>query len=158
RSTGRFQMKITFLLATIFSLAACSMQQSSSSSNSPYAYSGQPLVGSATNVVPIVVGCAYINEPCVAVKFCVSGSSTCTTIDHVLLDTGSYGLRVFSSALGGLNLSQTVSGLAEVAAYADGSCDWGPVEVADVYLGGQMASSVPIHVIDPSYGSIPTSV
>jgi len=152
-------MKITFLVATLFSLAACSMQQSSGSTDgSPYAYGGQATTGSATNVVPIVMGCGYINEPCVAVKFCVPGTSTCTTIDHVLLDTGSYGFRVFNSALGGLSLSQTVSGLAEVAAYADGSCDWGPVKVADVYLGGQKASSVPIQIIDPTYGNIPTSV
>lgn len=151
-------MKITFLIGAVLSLAACSMQQASTTSSGAYAYGGQATTGSATNVIPIVMGCGYINEPCVAVKFCVPGTSTCTTIDHVLLDTGSYGFRVFSSALGNLNLSQTVSGLAEVAAYADGSCDWGPVKVADVYLGGQKASSIPIQVIDPTYGTIPASV
>lgn len=152
-------MRFAILTATLFSLAACTMQQSTSSGSSgPYPYSGQATTGSASNVVPIVMGCGYVNEPCVAIKFCQPGTTTCTTIDHVLLDTGSYGFRVFSSAIGSLNLTQTVSGLAEVAAYADGSCDWGPVKVADIYLGGQKASNVPIQVIDPTYGTIPNSV
>lgn len=138
---------------------ACSMQTTSNTvSSGPYAYSGQLPVGSADNVVPITMGCGYINEPCVAVEFCkpgaAYGSSDCTLIDHVLLDTGSYGLRVFASAVT-ISLSQNVPGLAEVVQYADSSCDWGPVKTADVYLGNEKAASVPIQIIDPSYGSVP---
>ena len=57
------------------------------------------------NVVPFTVNgdtCGsnqYFNEPCVSVTVCVPGTSTCQTIDHLLLDTGSTGLRIFSQAL-----------------------------------------------------------
>src|SRR5205085_9306758 len=57
----------------------------------------------AANVAPLVVdqgtdGSA-INSPFVSLTVCVPGSSTCQTIDHVLVDTGSYGLRLAASAL-----------------------------------------------------------
>jgi hypothetical protein len=99
----------------------------------------------------------YPNKPCVEVKICEPGSSTCQVIDDVLLDTGSNGLRVFRQALGALGLGQIASGsggLAECAQFLDSSSDWGPVEVADVVLGNETASSVPVHVLDASY-SIP---
>lgn len=152
-------MRIVFPLVSFILFVGCGQTgtRSVARSSGPFAYSGQLTTGSATNVIPIQMGCAYTNEPCVAVKFCQPGTSNCTTISHVLLDTGSYGFRVFSSALGYLNLSQNVSGLAEVVHYADGSCDWGPVKVADIYLGGQKAPNVPIQVIDASYKSIPGS-
>lgn len=152
-------MKFGISILSLILMAGCgqTVSRSSSRGSGPFPYSGQLTMGSATNVIPIQMGCAYTNEPCVAVKFCQPGTSTCTTISHVLLDTGSYGFRVFSSALGGLNLSQSVSGLAEVVHYADGSCDWGPVKVADIYLGGQKASNVPIQVVDASYKTIPAS-
>ena len=47
-------------------------------------------------------GSPYVNEPCVEVTVCEPGTSTCATVDNVLLDTGSYGLRLFAQALGGL--------------------------------------------------------
>ena len=42
-----------------------------------------------------------INHAYVTVKVCVPGSqSQCTSVDHVLLDTGSFGLRLVRSVLG----------------------------------------------------------
>ena len=49
-----------------------------------------------------------INHAYVAVKVCVPGSQTqCASIDHVLLDTGSSGLRLVQSVLvsGGVTLA-----------------------------------------------------
>ncbi len=88
------------------------------------------------------------------------GSPTqCQTINHVLVDTGSFGLRLLSSAMApGLNLSRlTVNGglpLINCAQFVDLSFAWGPVVRADVVLGGKTAASVPIQVIaDPSFNS-----
>ena len=42
---------------------------------------------------------SYINKPCVSVTVCTPGTSTCQTIDDILLDTGSFGLRIFKQVL-----------------------------------------------------------
>src|SRR5256714_5326851 len=42
---------------------------------------------------------ASINTPFVSVQVCVAGTSTCKTIDHIEVDTGSVGLRILSSVL-----------------------------------------------------------
>src|SRR4051794_14396704 len=52
------------------------------------------------NTMPVTVGCGYQNEPCVSVTICEPGTSNCQTIPNVLLDTGSYGLRLFSCSVG----------------------------------------------------------
>src|SRR5471030_621026 len=45
-------------------------------------------------------GIASVNTPFVSVTICSPGStSNCQTIDHVEVDTGSYGLRILASAL-----------------------------------------------------------
>jgi hypothetical protein len=77
----------------------------------------------------------------------------------VLVDTGSYGLRLFSSAVT-ISLTQetTSSGLslAECVSYVDGSSQWGPVKRADVRLGSETASDVPIEIIESGFAKIPT--
>lgn len=107
---------------------------------------------------------SYLNKPCVAVTICAPGSTTnCTTVDDILLDTGSYGLRVFKSALGttleaaltAVEISGQVVG--ECARFGDGSNDWGPVKTADVVLGNESPVSVPIHVIDSTFATTPVS-
>ena len=51
------------------------------------------------NVLPVNVSCGYVNEPCVSVIVCNPTNTNCVTVDNILLDTGSYGLRVFASAI-----------------------------------------------------------
>ncbi len=98
----------------------------------------------------------YMNGAFVTVTVCVPGSSTqCTTIPDVMLDTGSSGLRVLSSALGGLPLTNLASGggatVANCVQYVDLSYNWGPVALADVKMAGEVAGSVPIQIIaDPA--------
>jgi hypothetical protein len=41
--------------------------------------------------------------------------------------------------------------IGECAFFADGTAFWGPVQRADVVLGGEPAVNVPIHVIDPTF-------
>ena len=95
----------------------------------------------------------YPNEPCVSVTICSPGTSTCQTIDNVLLDTGSYGLRIFKSILT-VSLTQVASGsgsLTECIQYYDNSADWGPVQLADIILGNEPAVRVPIQIIDSTF-------
>jgi hypothetical protein len=106
----------------------------------------------------------YPDKPCVSVTICdPSNPGTCQLVSDILLDTGSFGLRIFYSALNvsGLVLTPVASGggsLAECVTYADNTSDWGYVALANVHLGGELALSVPIQVIDPpSLGAIPGS-
>ncbi|MGH9536229.1 MAG: DUF3443 family protein [Terriglobales bacterium] len=121
--------------------------------------------GSSTgaNVTAITVGPGpqgsnYANTPFVTVRVCVPGStSACQNIPDVLLDTGSYGLRLLSSVVNiALPETQNSSGntLAECTEFED-SYAWGSVATADVYMGGssnegEAATGVPIQLIAPS--------
>ncbi len=100
---------------------------------------------------------SYVNKPCVSVTVCTPGTSTCQTIDDILLDTGSSGLRIFNQALN-VSLTQVTSGsdsIAECIQYGDGSSDWGPVQIASVILGDEPVIQVPIQVIDSTFGNTP---
>ncbi len=118
--------------------------------------------GSGVNVLTLTVNGStcdssigpYQNEPCVSVTVCTPGASTCQTINGILLDTGSYGLRLFKQTLGNVSPTQVTSGsgsLAECVQYADGSSDWGPVQIADVILGNEQAVQVPVQVINSTF-------
>ncbi|MGD0169371.1 MAG: DUF3443 family protein [Smithella sp.] len=104
---------------------------------------------------------SYPNKPCVSVTICTPGSNTdCQTIDNILLDTGASGLRIFKSVLT-VSLTQVTSGsgsLADCIQYADGSADWGPVQTANVILGNEPAVTIPIHVIDSTFGTTPSQI
>ena len=95
----------------------------------------------------------YFNGAFTTVTICVPGQSSCQTIDGVLVDTGSSGLRVLASALTTVSLPQqsnaTGAPVAECAQFLDGFT-WGPVRTADIKLGGETASSVPMQVIGGS--------
>ena len=119
----------------------------------------------APNVVPLTVNgstCSaarYLNKPCVSVTVCEPGTSTCQTIDDVLLDTGSYGLRLFGQILT-VHLPRVASGagtLAECVQYAGASADWGPVARAAIVLGGEPAVLASIQVIDAGFAAVPAS-
>ncbi len=115
--------------------------------------------GGGNNVVPLVVGPGPSNQtsfniPTTSIKVCIHGTSTCTTISNVLVDTGSPGLRLMASALGSFSppnqMDPNSTGgnfIVECLPFADGYT-WGPVATADVTVGGETASNVPINVID----------
>jgi hypothetical protein len=79
----------------------------------------------------------------------------------VLVDTGSFGLRILASAVSGLALPQSNVGgspLAECVQFIDNSLVWGPVKTAEVKMAGEDAASVPIQLIgDPGFTSIPVA-
>ncbi|SPB17479.1 lipoprotein [Caballeronia novacaledonica] len=134
-------------------------------SSSTSGANAQPIAANGTNAVPINVNsgvAGFVNIPNVSVTICAPGSSVCKQIDNIQVDTASFGLRVLGSAaqsvLGSLPVSSASNGgqLAECAGFADGFT-WGTVRTADVKIGTEVASSVPIQIIgDLSASSAPT--
>lgn len=118
----------------------------------------------AANVMEVIVdrgpdGRAF-NSPFVSVTVCVPGGTTCQTVDHVLVDTGSFGLRLAASAvrpellLPGVTNAAGVP-IAECAHFATGYA-WGSVRRADLKLSGEVASNLPIQVVsDPAFPAVP---
>lgn len=146
------------------SIAACGGGGggSNSASGSVTNTSAAPAPTPVANVATITVdrGVSGVpNMPFVNVTVCAPGTGNCQTIDHVLVDTGSWGLRVFASQLpASMALPQQTNGnggaLAECMQFYDGYT-WGSVRQADVQIGGERAASLPIQVIDPNYAAIP---
>jgi hypothetical protein len=101
----------------------------------------------------------YVNGLFVTVTLCEPGTNTCQTIDHVLVDTGSTGLRVLESVLT-LSLpaitNSAGAALGECTQFVDGTA-WGPVVKADVKLGGETASAIPVQAIGEKTFPMPTT-
>jgi Protein of unknown function (DUF3443) len=171
-------MQAAAAVALVATLAACGGGSSGSSgNNSSDALNGGTLPASPTlqptatgaNTAPITVGKGVggvINIPTVSVTVCAPGSTTiCQTINNIQVDTGSFGLRVVSTALSTSVLNalpvstQAVTGapLAECATFADGYT-WGSVRTATIGIGGETTStSIPMQIIgDKSTSSLPT--
>ena len=126
--------------------------------------------GTGANVLAIAVnggpeqtnGYIYQNAAFASATICAPGStSNCATIDNLLVDTGSTGLRIFDTEVSSLNLpavnASNGSAAYDCVAFVSGAYLWGPVQQADVTLGGETASNVPIHVISSSTSGIPSS-
>ena len=162
------------MLVAVVALTACgggsgssSSGNGSSSSSSSSSSGSHNFSAGGPNVVPLTVGpgptpsSSDFNIPTTSVTVCIGGTSTCTTIPNILVDTGAPGLRLLASALNGLALTEqpdpNVSGniIAECLAFADGYT-WGAVATADVTVGGEKASAVPINIIDDNSSFSPT--
>ncbi|HLX69694.1 MAG TPA: DUF3443 family protein [Verrucomicrobiae bacterium] len=112
---------------------------------------------SGSNTVPVTVNFgpggftttsnSYYNGIFTTVTVCEPGTTTCTDVPNVLVDTGSTGLRVLSSALNGISLPQVNDGsgdnLYECYEFGSLSYTWGPVSMASVQIGGETATQVP---------------
>jgi hypothetical protein len=140
----------------------------SASSSSSGSSSGNTS-GGASNVVAVGVGPGppaanggTFNIPYASVTVCIAGTGTCATVDNVLVDTGSSGLRLMASALqaAGLNLptepDPAISGnaLAECLPFADGYT-WGPLASVDVMMGGETAHGISINIINDNHSFAP---
>ncbi len=138
-------------------LSACGGGSGLTGSSSGGGSSGGGLSAGANSVVAVIDGGPNGNAPntlYTSVQVCAHGSSTnCQIIDHIQVDTASYGFRVLAPVL-------TVSGLApttdpsgnaiiECTAFVDGY-SWGPVTTVDLTVGGLTASNIPIQVIGDS--------
>ncbi len=159
---------IVMCICVTMTLAACG---GGGSASSPSAPTPAPVVAPALNTNQVVVTVeqnpavsanATVNQPYVTVRICDTNNN-CQNIDYVLVDTGSYGLRLFASAVS-LNLppEMTPSGgvpqpVGECASFVS-SYTWGPVREATVMLNGESAASIPVQIIaDPNFASVPVS-
>lgn len=142
------------LLSSALLLSALGCSSASTSPTGPT----QPNPPTGANVATITVNGGlydYPNGAFTSVTVCVPGSTTqCQTIDGILVDTGSYGLRIEYSALS-LTLPQQTdsSGNAIVECGEFGSgFTWGPVQTTDMTISGETAASLPIQVMgSPNY-------
>jgi uncharacterized protein DUF3443 len=118
--------------------------------------SGGGPVTPASNVVGVVVdgGPTGLSSPAIntlytTVTVCVPGTTTCQAIDHIQVDTGSYGLRLLASQVMlslPVNTSTSGASLVECTTFVDGY-SWGPVSRVDVQITGESAHSVPVQLI-----------
>lgn len=175
RFAGRFPLTVAVWLC--LALAACGGgggggSTGTSTTNSPVTSGNSSTVTppasnlrSGTNVVNISVDNTVfgtVNEPFISVTVCATGTpSNCLTVDHILVDTGSVGLRIFeqpsnsNSSLSTLGLSPKTT---LTSAYAPiGEClqfvqgnTWGPIKLANITVGQKTASNVAIQVIQSS--------
>ena len=136
------------LTALLAMLAGCGGGSASSTSGSSSSSGGTTVA----NSVPITVdsGVAGGGQP-----------NTIYTMDHVQVDTGSYGFRVLSEALTVTGLTPATdsagNNILECTVFADGY-SWGPVTTVDLKVAGLTATSVPIQIIgSPSYTTVPSS-
>jgi hypothetical protein len=112
----------------------------------------------AVSVDPGPPGVKYTNGLYASVTLCVPGTTTCQTIDHMLVSTGSVGVRVLKSELT-LTLSAATGptglNLAECTPFVDGAT-WGPVMIADVRMGQEKAANLSIQVIGDATYPVPS--
>ncbi len=100
----------------------------------------------------------YVNGLFATITVCAPGSVSCVTVDHVLVDTGSSGVRILASALPLTLPTETDAGggpIAECFPFLD-AFTWGPIRFGDVVIGAQAAHDVPLQVIgDPTFAAPP---
>jgi hypothetical protein len=112
-----------------------------------------------------VPGQTYPNGAFTTVTICSPGSATaCQTVGGVLVDTGSYGLRILQSQIPQVKLSPFVDGngntLQNCASNVDGSYLWGTVSPVDFYIAGEsttLTSPLNIQVISSTPTVVPDS-
>lgn len=136
-----------------------------------FAYGGGTQSIAATgppNVEPLLVDggpsglpTPTVNVPYISVTVCLPSTTTCQTIDHVIVDTGSVGLRLmFSVVTLGLPALTDASNhpLAECLQFASGTT-WGSVVTADIKLptSGESAKGVNVQLIGASSVGSPPS-
>ena len=120
-----------------------------------------PTNNTASVIVDAGPSNASVNTLFTSVTICMPGSTTsCQTIDHIQVDTGSYGLRILAPVLTlTLPIEKLANGnsLAECTQFVDGF-SWGPIVTADFQIAGETAHSLPVQVIgDPRLTNIPTA-
>jgi hypothetical protein len=116
------------------------------------------------NVAPLTIdsgpdNIGYFNGGFVSVTLCEPGTNNCQTIDHILVDTGSIGLRVLESEVT-LKLAATAGSagksLAECSPFVSGT-SWGPVRIADMKLGGETAKNLHIQLVGEATYTLPSN-
>lgn len=109
-------------------------------------------------------GYTAFNEPYVTITICAPGSTTnCQTIDHIILDTGSVGMRIIQPVLNASLLAALPAetdaagnGVGECYQYVN-SYAFGSVRTVDFQIAGEKVASMPFQAIGDTgtYATIP---
>jgi hypothetical protein len=161
---------LAMLAGAAFCVSSCGGGGGSSASN-PVSCSNTPGLTASfsapggTNSValtidtgPMVSGAPVgtLNQAYITITICVPGTNTCQPIDHVWVDTGSTGLRIISNSFTS-QLPLTMQSGSPVGSCGQfiSSYTWGSLRTADIKIGGETASSMPVQVIGDS--AVPTA-
>ena len=155
RSVLRIPLAVSF--ATLF-LSGCGGGGGGiSTTNAPSPPNLPNQVAMTVEQEPAINAFPTVNLPYVTVTLC-DKTGRCQAVDHVVVDTGSYGLRILASAVTSLNLPITTTGaggaLAECATFLGGFM-WGGVHSATIKIAEETASSIPVELIGDS--SLPST-
>jgi Protein of unknown function (DUF3443) len=152
---------VTLLCTFLISVAGCGGTATTSGTSTPPVTTPTGVNNSAA----ITAGggpTGMVDGLYTSVTLCSPGTSDCATINSVLVDTGSTGLRILSSALpSGFSLPQQSDSnnnpIGECFPFVSGST-WGPVHTTDMEIAGEKASSFPMQIIGAeNFANIPTS-
>ena len=109
----------------------------------------------AVNVVPLTMHTPRhgFNRMVISIDLCEPGTTRCVTIDEVMVDTGSTGLRIEPGIVPsdlGLPpiLGQGGAPLGECVRFVHDQA-WGFLARADLRLGGMLAANLPVQIISP---------
>ena len=155
--------RIGLVFCLALALSACGGGGGGGSATVVAAYPVSLATLSDANVIPVVVESGpgrNVNMPYVTVTVCSPGTQHCQSINNVLLDTGSTGLRLFANQIDPavtlpphrIGDSSTISECAQFLSMVA----WGPVRQADVVLGGERAAAVPIQLMDANFAALPS--
>ena len=144
------------LLLVLILVAGCNGSTTSSTPTATPAPAPTPVPTPAdANFLSMAVNSqpyGYANLPTASITVCQPGTSNCQTINGVLIDTGSVGLRIFSSALAVPLQQQEVNGepIGQCEVFIAGPT-WGPIGLADLQMGNEpKISSMPVQIIADS--------
>jgi Protein of unknown function (DUF3443) len=146
------------LLAALL-MAACIRNNGPATATAPAAPTPNTVAIAVDSGPAAVPG--QINHLYVTVRVCAAGSQTqCANIDHVLVDTGSSGLRLVRSVLSAAAVTPAAEtdgqgqAIEECLSFVGGQT-WGPVVQADVTLAGEHATALPIQIMDDTATGAP---
>jgi hypothetical protein len=146
---------VCLLVSTACGSGSSGTSTSSTSTSSTTGSGTTPTTVNNTQAVQVGVGPTGtdVNQLLTTITICVPGTTNCQAISNILVDTGSTGLRLLSSAVTlTLPRASDSSGhaLGNCVAFANNNYAWGPVATADIQIAGEVASSVPIQLLGVS--------
>jgi hypothetical protein len=141
------------LIIACLGVISCGGGGSSSNNSTPLANNQMGIAVSAGPPSTNVINALYAT-----ITLCAVGTANCQTIDHLLVDTGSSGVRIVASAIQSSLLSALpLSSMAECLQFVSGYT-WGSIRPADITLGNETAHNAMVQIIaDPALPSAPTN-
>jgi hypothetical protein len=155
-SAGKFKSEMTIGCANCTSAAQDDIAVKLSGAAKSSVVSGSPPPpppgGGSSNALSFTVSGAFdsVDAPFASVTICATGTSNCTTVNNIIIDTASYGLRIFASQISSLGIKPNKDSGDEVGecAFFGSGTTWGSVSTVDVELAGEPTIEIPIQVID----------